>query len=162
MKKVRENRRKGGRSSFETDHTYKPLENKWVFLSQQEFSLWNSMGTNASWLKCSYWLPWHSLTSEQQRHCSQSYSCKESFQNLAHCSLLFCCCCSSCRSAQHMRDVLCGTELSSLGKGDFEHISSPASLNCFTNGVPKCVAGACYLSLLQSGLGKTAFVFKFR
>lgn len=30
IKKVRENRRKEGRSSFETDHKYKLLDNKWV------------------------------------------------------------------------------------------------------------------------------------
>lgn len=34
-----------------------------------------------------------------------------------------------------------------LEKGHL-NISSPASLNCFTRGVPKCVAGAYYLSVL--------------
>lgn len=107
------------------------------------------------WLKCSYRLPWHSLTSEQQRNCSQSYSCKENFQNLTR-SLFFYCCCSSCRSDQDVSWEC------SLQEKAFEHISSLASPNCFTNGALKCVAGAYYLSVLQSGLGKTAFVFKFR
>jgi len=90
IKKVRVNRRKEGRSSFETDHKYKLLDNEW-FSSQSVGVLSFEFYENKCGLAelCSYRLLWHTFTAEKHRYCSQDYSWKENFQNLTHCSLFY-------------------------------------------------------------------------